>query len=211
MRLLGHHPRTLCGIASALGTRGNAIECPWVEGSYRGEAVYRFLLRPAYSILTTISPKWVDIGTTRLLGQRHHGLLRLLGPITPITLGGLTGSLALVGLPFAREEVPRRGAPLKSNVISWCIKVLRDWSWQTQLSARKQEQGFNLLAVENIDRQRIITSITVGFHLWPGLSTFFMIIFCFMLDLDKRSWNWSHLNLQACCFQASEVRVVGGG
>ena len=55
MRLLGHHPRTLCGIASALGTRGNAIECPWVEGSYRGEAVYRFLLRPAYSILTTIS------------------------------------------------------------------------------------------------------------------------------------------------------------
>ena len=51
MRLLGHHPRTLCGIASALGTRGNAIECPWVEGSYRGEAVYRFLLRPAYSIL----------------------------------------------------------------------------------------------------------------------------------------------------------------
>ena len=51
MRLLGHHPRTLCGIASALGTRGNAIECPWVEGSYRGEAIYRFLLRPAYSIL----------------------------------------------------------------------------------------------------------------------------------------------------------------
>ena len=51
MRLLGHHSRTLCGIASALGTRGNAIECPWVEGSYRGEAIYRFLLRPAYSIL----------------------------------------------------------------------------------------------------------------------------------------------------------------
>ena len=51
MRLLGQNPRTLCGIASALGTRGNAIECPWVEGSYRGEAIYRFLLRPAYSIL----------------------------------------------------------------------------------------------------------------------------------------------------------------
>ena len=208
MRLLGHHPRTLCGIASALGTRGNAIECPWVEGSYRGEAVYRFLLRPAYSILTTMSG-WT-LERQGFWANAIMGYCGCWGRSRP-SLGGLTGSLALVGLPFAREEVPRRGAPLKSNVISWCIKVLRDWSWQTQLSARKQEQGFNLLAVENIDRQRIITSITVGFHLWPGLSTFFMIIFCFMLDLDKRSWNWFHLNLQACCFQASEVRVVGGG